>query len=71
VDVAAPQVDVYPEEGRFTTSAMAEGSIEGDAAMYEVASPYETRFAFSRFEAAREEVLRQELLVSGDAAGLE
>ena len=50
---------------------MAEGSIEGDAAMYEVASPYETRFAFSRFEAAREEVLRQELLVSGDAAGLE
>jgi len=44
--------DVYPSEGRFKTTAMAEGAIEGSAALYEVASPYETRFLFSRFDAA-------------------
>ena len=43
------QVDWYPEEGSFTTSAMAEGAIEGDAAMYEVPSPFSTAFTFSRF----------------------
>ena len=43
--------DVYPAAGRFTTSAMAEGAIEGTAAMYEVASPHATDFAFSRFDA--------------------
>ena len=42
---------VYPAAGRFTTSAMAEGAIEGTAAMYEVASPHATDFAFSRFDA--------------------
>ena len=31
---------------------MAEGAIEGSAAMYEVPSLYETRFVFSRFDAA-------------------
>ena len=43
-------VDEYPEEGIFTTTAMAEGAIEGSAAMYEVGSPYATVFAFSRFD---------------------
>ena len=42
--------DVYPSEGRFKTSAMAEGAIEGSAAMYEVATAYSTVFAFSRFD---------------------
>ena len=30
---------------------MAEGAIEGAAAMYELPSPYATGFAFSRFDA--------------------
>ena len=44
--------DIYPEEGHFDTAAMAEAAIEGSAAMYEVPSLYETRFVFSRFDAA-------------------
>ena len=35
---------------------MAEGAIEGTAAMYEVASRYATNFAFSRFDEAEAEV---------------
>ncbi|EOD15411.1 hypothetical protein EMIHUDRAFT_211614 [Emiliania huxleyi CCMP1516] len=42
-------VDSYPQDGEFITSAMAEGAIEGNATMYEMASPYATEFAFSRF----------------------
>ena len=34
--------DVYPASGRFATSAQAEGAIEGDASMYEVAFPHAT-----------------------------
>ena len=34
-----------------TVSAVAEGAIEGEAAMYQIASAYETHFAFSRFDA--------------------
>jgi len=50
------KVDIYPTApGRFTTSAQAEGAIEGSAAMYEVRSPYATDFAFSRFEASERE----------------
>jgi len=45
-------VDVYPWEGEFTTRAQAEGAIEGAADMYE-ASPYETTFAFSVFDAVK------------------
>ena len=41
--------DVYPSEGRFKTTAMAEGAIEGKAADYELPSAFATRFAFSRF----------------------
>ena len=44
-------VDIYPEAGRFTTTAMAEGALDGDASMYEVPSPYATDFKFSRFDA--------------------
>ena len=45
------KTDEYPESGYYKTSAMAEGAIEGEAAMYQVASAYETHFAFSRFDA--------------------
>ena len=31
---------------------MAEGAIEGVGAQYELGAPYETRFAFSRFDEA-------------------
>ena len=57
-------VDVYPWEGEFTTRAQAEGAIEGAADMYEVASPYETTFAFSVFDAA----MREEPLASAHDA---
>ena len=45
------KIDVYPVSGHFTTTAMAEGAIEGNASLYEVGSPYATEFAFSRFDA--------------------
>ena len=62
--------DIYPEEGLFETSANAEGAIEGSAAMYEVPSPYETRFAFSRFDAA-EWLETGGLAGAGDASAVE
>jgi len=43
------RLDVYPNEGTFTTTAQAEGAIEGTAEMYEVKSPFETDFGFSLF----------------------
>ena len=46
------KLDDYPSRSNateFTTSAMAEGAIEGTAADYEVASGYETRCKYSRF----------------------
>ena len=43
-------LDKYPAAGNFTTVAMAEGAIEGEAALYEMRSPYSTHFAFSRFD---------------------
>ena len=46
--------DHHPQEGTFKTSANGEGAIEGSAAMYEVADPFETNFAFSRFSAAQQ-----------------
>ena len=62
--------DVYPSSGRIATSAMAEGAIEGDAAMYEVARPYATEFAFSRFMSAApaEEASPSGLLLPGEAS---
>jgi len=39
--------------------------------MYEVASPYETRFAFSRFEAEEEATPDLELGAGGDASATE
>jgi len=87
--------DVYPGSyaGRFKTSAMAEGAIEGakrttrhggsltaaerhppvvtgSAAMYEVASPYETRFAFSRFDEEEAANPSHELLGTGGDASI-
>ena len=64
------KTDEYPESGYYKTSAMAEGAIEGEAAMYQVASAYETHFAFSRFDAAYEALLRPDLIFGrpqGDA----
>ena len=49
------KLDVYPPRNRpgvFRTSAMAEGAIDGTAADYVVRSPYDTRFAYSRFDRA-------------------
>ena len=46
------RLDQYPDlniPGEFTTSAMAEGAIEGVAADYEVAHKYATSFKFGRF----------------------
>jgi len=51
----APRVgklDSYPKAGRFATSAMAEGAIDGEAAMYQVTQPFDIDFVFSRFRAA-------------------
>jgi len=44
--------DEYPRSGNFTTSAWAEGAIDGSPADYVLASPYSTTFAFSRFSKA-------------------
>ena len=45
------QLDAYPntEGAVFTTYSMAEGAIEGSANDYEVGSPYEVQFKYSRF----------------------
>ena len=53
--------DRYPLQGAFKTSAQAEGSIEGSAADYELAGPYSTAFAFSRFNGKESETLLPEL----------
>jgi len=48
------RVDVYPPlnaSAEFTTSAMAEGAIDGIASDYEMKSPYDTHFKFSAFGA--------------------
>ena len=50
---------------------MAEGAIEGEAAMYEVPAAYATEFAFSRFEAAPREDSQQLLLPAGEATSLD
>ena len=51
------EVDVYPKTGQFTTSAWANGAIEGRPRDYEVASRFDTRFPFSRFAAKSEAIL--------------
>ena len=45
--------DIYPTEGRFRTSAMAEGAIEGSAEQYELPFGNAVDFAFSRFYSRR------------------
>ena len=47
------RLDKYPPRDvntTFTTTAMAEGAIDGVAADYIVASPFETRFKFASFD---------------------
>ena len=61
--------DFYPLSGRMRTTAMAEGAIEGDASMYEVAGPFATDFRFSRFSAALVAV-PSGLLTDGDASAI-
>jgi len=63
--------DAYPQQGHFRTSAMAEGAIEGSAAMYEVALPFETRFAFSRFDAPLETSVNPLLLTTSEATAID
>ena len=46
-------MDTYPRYGEFVTDAQAEGAIEGTFEMYEMNSPFETDFAFSRFRSTR------------------
>lgn len=48
-DVKSGKQDVYPSSGNFTTSAMAEGSIEGNANEYIVKSAFDTNFKYSLF----------------------
>jgi len=45
------QLDQYPrfQGAEFTTYAMAEGALEGQASDYEVSTPFEVRFKYSRF----------------------
>ena len=47
------RVDVYPESGEFTTSAMAEGALDGEASDYELAAPFDTTWRYSRFDDVR------------------
>ena len=47
--------DVYPFAGAYTTTAQAEGAIEGTASEYEMQSAFATEFAFSRFNAAKDD----------------
>ena len=44
--------DTYPWAGNYTTSAQAEGAIEGTASDYDMQSAHATKFTFSRFDAA-------------------
>ena len=64
------KVDAYPHSGHFRTTAMAEGAIEGEAAQYEVGSPYATRFVYSRFETTPQQGdWPQHVLLAGDQDG--
>ena len=50
------RLDVYPSRdvpGNFTTTAMAEGAIDGVAKDYALASPRSTAFRYSRFDGQR------------------
>ena len=49
------KVDSYPPSGHLTTSAQAEGAIEGAARDYQLRSAHDTRFAFSRFDEAMQD----------------
>ena len=64
------KVDAYPHSGHFRTTAMAEGAIEGEAAQYEVGSPYATRFVYSRFETTPQQGdWPQHVMLAGDQDG--
>ena len=43
------KTDVYPAEGEFTTTAQAEGALDGTIDMYKVEFAYDTNFKFSMF----------------------
>lgn len=62
------KTDEYPATGYYKTAAMAEGAIQGEAAMYEVLGPYATRFAFSRFDGEEQTVSPASPPVFGDAS---
>lgn len=50
--------DVYPNTGEFTTSAMAEGAIEGAAIDYLMPSRFSTAFKYSRYGADQAPIRR-------------
>ena len=50
---AVGTMDEYPLAGRFTTSAQAQGAVEGTIKDYLLDEPFSTAFRFSRFGATR------------------
>ena len=63
--------DHYPIAGDYTTSAQAEGAIEGTASEYEMPSRHATGFVYSRFKAARIEPDSAGFSGSIDASSIE
>ena len=62
------KLDDYGDGPEFTTSAQAEGAIEGTAADYIVPSPFSTDFRFSRFSAISPVAPRNVSLLAGAKA---
>ena len=52
-DIKSGKQDVYPSSGEFTTSAMAEGSIEGTYKDYIMSGAFDTTFKYSLYNANR------------------
>ena len=49
------KTDAYPSSGHFTTSAQAEGAIDGEYREYIVDAPFDWSFRYTRFNATRTE----------------
>ena len=64
------RVDRYPAQGNFTTSAMAEGAIDGREQDHRVAQPYGTEFRFSAMPHPRPVKLRRRRLQLSASGGV-
>lgn len=62
--------DNYGNGPEFTTSAQAEGAIEGNYKDYIVSSPFSTTFKYNRFDTTQPIAARNVSLLSGDKAPL-